>query len=448
MSSIGFKKILEAILSSPRNKSFHIGELPDNVLQELSELNPAYTMPNVRTTTHAADQRKIKDGWSNETTAKAFDEFLSSGNVLKGMKNKPGGNRATEEALWLPGNPMSLFAPVSPLQSGGVEIRTLHEDNFKDLMELLESQVGLRGNGALPISSLHRNVSYGGTGSQLPLSAVKGQPEFGLNLQDVFNHVKNSKKSLLPYLLGGGTAGATALASPEDAEAANIGPHGYINLFGTPPTGERRAAPSLLDSVTQAYLPDQTPRAGYGEEGGNTLHYGMINLFGTPPTGERRAAPSLLDSLTQAYLPGEAPMLHGPARSGTWLDAVGMGDSTRRALGLGTRDVLEGLTSFPDGVANAVNSAFGGSPDFFRLGGTMSDWLGLPKDDQQSLSSSIIQGAAGGLPMVPVGLAMQGAGKLPMLANALARYKATDLGLDIGLGAGLSEPAMRWAFGR
>ena len=102
-------------------------------------------------------------------------------------------------------------------------------------------------------------------------SAVENQPSSYGNVKDIFNHVKNSKKSLLPYLLGGGTAGATALASPEDAEAASIGPHGSINLFGTPPIGERRAAPSLLDSLTQAYLPDQTPRAGYGEEGGRTL---------------------------------------------------------------------------------------------------------------------------------------------------------------------------------
>ncbi len=207
MGSIGLEKILKALLETPANKSFPIGTIEKGTLKELNALNPAFIAPDVRTTTHARDSRFVKDNWQTEETARSLVEFLDSGELLRGIPNKSGGIRTASEALWLPGDPVSLFAPVVPLRNGGVEVRTIHEDSFKELLEMLKKQDDRWGGGDFPISSLHRNASYGGTSLQRPrLSAVNNQPVVGTNLAEIFEKVKNSKKSVLPPLaLGTGT---------------------------------------------------------------------------------------------------------------------------------------------------------------------------------------------------------------------------------------------------
>lgn len=116
-------------------------------------------------------------------------------------------------------------------------------------------------------------------------------------------------------------------------------------------------------------------------------------------------------------------------------------------LGVGTRDVLTGLTSIPDMAVNPFLNLASGGNRFKSSGGALADLLGLPKDEQKNLSSAIIESVAGGIPSVPAGLAMQGANRAPILANALARYGKGDLGVDVGLGALLSDSGLSWMFG-
>ncbi len=223
MASIGLEKILQLLKNTQPKQKFLIGELPQSALKDLNKLNPAFRTPDTMTTTHAMESRFQKDNWQPEETARSLVELLNSGELLRGIPNKPGGGRAANEALWLPGDPVSLFAPAVPLSSGGIEVRTIFEDKFDNILRMLEKQPDRWGDGALPISSLHRNTSYGGTSSQRPrLSAVNNQPAVETTLAEIFEKVKNSKKSVLPPLaLGTAATGAGLLGAPSGAEANN-----------------------------------------------------------------------------------------------------------------------------------------------------------------------------------------------------------------------------------
>ena len=95
-----------------------------------------------------------------------------------------------------------------------------------------------------------------------------------------------------------------------------------------------------------------------------------------------------------------------------------------RDLGLGTRNVLEGLGGVVDAFinkpANAVNAWLGGDPNYFKNPGAgIADTLGLPKPENRSerIQSDIAQGAAGMLPTLGLGLSAKAAEYAPQVAK-------------------------------
>lgn len=102
-----------------------------------------------------------------------------------------------------------------------------------------------------------------------------------------------------------------------------------------------------------------------------------------------------------------------------------------RSLGLGTRNVLEGLGglagSVVNPIANTIDRATGGSGTRFQNpGATLSNILGLPtaQNGAERLAGAVIEGGAGALPTLGAGIAMQGARTLPASAQAIGKILA------------------------
>lgn len=98
-----------------------------------------------------------------------------------------------------------------------------------------------------------------------------------------------------------------------------------------------------------------------------------------------------------------------------------------RSLGLGTRNVLEGVGGLVGSVvnpfANLVNSALGGDPHYFKNPGeAAADVAGFatPQNSAERVAGDVISGAAAALPTLGAGLALQSAGRAPQIAAALS----------------------------
>lgn len=321
-------------------------------------------------------------------------------------------------------------------------------------------------------------------------------------------------RKALAYALGGGAA--TAALAPSDSEAANIGPRGFRNLFGSELTEATPGAFRGADNMLRYEIPDNEMRLKpdfrrewmlsdsswpHNDWLDNAIsHPQLFKAYpelrdfdlsaALTPSGTRGAAYSdglmaeapnlkkLMDVIAhenqhgiqaiEGFQTGTTPELAGGYRQyldtpgerearmvearrrlteeqraaypqgGMW-GAMGLGGGYGEKMGAGLRDVLTGLTSIPDMAINpflnAANYLGGGRGDYFKSsGGALADILGLPKGDEGSLSSMVTQSVAGGLPMVPAGMAMQAGKRLPDLARAFSQYKLPDLGIDIGIG--------------
>ena len=109
-----------------------------------------------------------------------------------------------------------------------------------------------------------------------------------------------------------------------------------------------------------------------------------------------------------------------------------------RSFALGTRNVLEGaggmVGSITQPIANLADWATGGSGTRFQNPGkTAADWLGLPTPQTggERAAGAAIEGAAGALPTLGAGLALQGARALPASAQAIMASLADMPGLQI-----------------
>lgn len=142
-------------------------------------------------------------------------------------------------------------------------------------------------------------------------------------------------------------------------------------------------------------------------------------------------------------------------REGTTLSDIG------RGLGLGTRNVLEGVGSLGEivtGPINAVNSLFGGDPNYLEgnAGRALSNLVGLPKPETESerLYADIQKGAAGALGGYGVGSALQASRAAAPIAQALktAPFMQGASGAGAGYAAGQAResgvsPGMQVAAG-
>lgn len=98
-----------------------------------------------------------------------------------------------------------------------------------------------------------------------------------------------------------------------------------------------------------------------------------------------------------------------------------------RSLGLGTRNVMEGIGglvgSVTSPIANAADWAMGGSGRRFgNPGAAIADALGLPtpQNSTERVLGNVIEGAAGTMPTLGAGAALQTAGRAPQIAAALS----------------------------
>lgn len=98
-----------------------------------------------------------------------------------------------------------------------------------------------------------------------------------------------------------------------------------------------------------------------------------------------------------------------------------------RSLGLGTRNVMEGIGglvgSVTSPIANVVDRATGGSGrSFGNPGAAVADALGLPtpQNSTERVLGNVIEGAAGTIPTLGAGAALQAAGRAPQIAAALS----------------------------
>lgn len=98
-----------------------------------------------------------------------------------------------------------------------------------------------------------------------------------------------------------------------------------------------------------------------------------------------------------------------------------------RSLGLGTRNVMEGIGGLVGSVtspfANVVDRAMGGSGRRFgNPGAAAADALGLPtpQNSTERVLGNVIEGAAGTIPTLGAGAALQAAGRAPQAAAALS----------------------------
>ena len=109
-----------------------------------------------------------------------------------------------------------------------------------------------------------------------------------------------------------------------------------------------------------------------------------------------------------------------------------------RSLGLGTRNVMEGIGGLVGSVtspfANVVDRAMGGSGrSFGNPGAAVADALGLPtpQNSTERVLGNIIEGASGTIPTLGTGVALQAAGRAPQIAAALSEAP----GLQMASGA-------------
>ena len=140
-----------------------------------------------------------------------------------------------------------------------------------------------------------------------------------------------------------------------------------------------------------------------------------------------------IDALRKGLLPlfaggaGAAALAPGEAQAaepeGTWRDtASALWDEFKRGLGLGTRNVLEGLGDIPDTFLNqpinAVGRLFGYDPGLVNPGKGIADAMGLPVPvtDLEKNMALWESGAASALPMI-----VGGAGVAKMAASPVVR---------------------------
>lgn len=193
--------------------SVYAGTLPEQAMRDLSRINPSFIDDAATISNHGIFSRFDKDGWSPERIADAYASLLNSGST-RGVPNFQGFNRSAKEALWLPDDPMSIFAPTVPARRGGANIVTMYEPETKKVLSHLENFDWPSGERHTSISGLHRTLSAGVPSSQQRrLSAVEGHD--GINDIDS----KNKVKALLPYVFGGSLAAGMA---PGDAQAAPV----------------------------------------------------------------------------------------------------------------------------------------------------------------------------------------------------------------------------------
>ena len=153
----------------------------------------------------------------------------------------------------------------------------------------------------------------------------------------------------------------------------------------------------------------------------------------------------------EAAKPIEAPVLavsHKPQAMET--PAPQSDSGALRGLGLGTRNVLEGLGGVVDAFinkpANAVNAWLGGDPNYFKNPGAgIADTLGLPKPENRSerLQSDIAQGAASMLPTLGLGLSAKAAEYAPQVAKFFGAMPIAQIfsGASSGAASGAAREA-------
>lgn len=206
--------LLEAlmrVIEGKRPQSLYAGELPEKAFQELHEINPLYTKPRAIISNHGIFSRMEKDGWTPEKTTQAYAKLLNSLETL-GIPNFTGGNRSASEALWLPQGEKGLFAPSVPLSGGEAKILTVYDPEIEKVLAHLKNIDWPSGVRHPSMSGVHRAISVGEPSSQPQrLSAVEDH--------SLFNGTDSRRKvkSLLPYILGGGAAGAAM--TPDAATA-------------------------------------------------------------------------------------------------------------------------------------------------------------------------------------------------------------------------------------
>lgn len=109
--------------------------------------------------------------------------------------------------------------------------------------------------------------------------------------------------------------------------------------------------------------------------------------------------------------------------------ASSFADMVARSLGLGGRAAMQGVLDIADVVAsparyglNKINEALGGAPDYFKpTAEAIPEGLGLPEPQtpQERIVGAGIRGAAGAIPTLGAGAALQAAGRAPAIAEAL-----------------------------
>ena len=244
-------KIIEAIQSDMKGNVF-AGKLPQKAFEDLSSLNPKFTEPNTVISNHGIFSRFDKDGWSPERIYDAYKNLMGS-DATRGIPNFTGGNRAANEALWLPDSPVSILAPTIPTSRGGANIVTMYEPETEKVLSHLNSIGWPSGERPSSISGLHGALSAGVPSSQQRRhSAVEDQPKLEDILGSIFEQVKN-RKSVLPWLAGG-----TATASVLGADDAQAAPRAHAEANNLDRTIERLSKALPLNDMASGMIPRAT----------------------------------------------------------------------------------------------------------------------------------------------------------------------------------------------
>ncbi|MDY2666964.1 hypothetical protein [Desulfovibrio sp.] len=124
-------------------------------------------------------------------------------------------------------------------------------------------------------------------------------------------------------------------------------------------------------------------------------------------------------------------------------DEKSWGERAAHSLGVGTRDVLEGVGEiagmFVTPFANAASWALGGRGDEFRNpGSAAADWMGLPKaeSDSEKLASAAIRGGAGAIGSVGLGAAPAVAKAAPQVGKILSSGPLSQISGSMAASAG------------